>query len=231
MLLLAVMNGMRQCIAVAFFFYSCRFIEQRRVVPYLISLSIALLFHYSCVILFPLYFILNKKSSMNIYVILYIASFAFCFINVQGLLGTLSYYLSIGGGAYQENFEYYASSFGRLSLMGFMFQTFINVCIFIAMMKAKSYERFPLFTNCTIITLILKNLSFNMPIVGRVALYFSWFPYLLIPLLIPYLSKDRQTRKAIKFFFVVLYAVAFIHNILSREMKMLPYFFSFNTII
>lgn len=56
-------NGLRQYIAIPIFIFSLHFICERRLIPYLISIAIACLFHKSAAILFPIYFLYAYKTN------------------------------------------------------------------------------------------------------------------------------------------------------------------------
>ena len=58
-------NGIRQATACCFFVFSVQFIENRKIVPYLVCCLFAFLFHRSAIILFPFYFI-NKVDFFKV---------------------------------------------------------------------------------------------------------------------------------------------------------------------
>lgn len=55
------MEGIRQGIAVIIFFYSIKFILDKKLILFTLCISVAMTFHFSAILLFPFYFILNKK--------------------------------------------------------------------------------------------------------------------------------------------------------------------------
>lgn len=220
--LTSVTNGMRQCISVAIFVYGCYFIKERKIIPYLICIGFALLFHYSCIILLPLYFLLNRSMSSLIYTLVYAFSFVFCFADVSKIVEPLVFLISGLGRNYAEDFSYYAFGFGSLSILGFIFTTSINVLVFVIMIATDSFKKYPLLSNCVFISLVLKNMTFSMPIIGRIALFFSWFMYLLIPILVS-LNKPKQLLLFARVAICLLLSVGFVHNVTSSEMQMMPY--------
>lgn len=63
---IATFNGTRQYIAIAVFIWALKFIEQRDLVKYIISLLLAgFFFHGSVLIFIPLYFMMNKNISFK----------------------------------------------------------------------------------------------------------------------------------------------------------------------
>lgn len=220
MTLVTVMNGMRQCIAVGIFMLGCLFIMQRKLIPYIVCLCVALLFHYSCVILFPLYFVLNRHLSNKAYIVIYIISFFFCFVNPVAYITPLADLMNVVGHDYSEHTEVTSQS---LSLFGFTYDTSINILILYWAIKSKSFEKFAVIANCVFIALVLKNLSFNMPIVGRMMMYFSWFQFLLIPLSLGQMRIDSQAKLYCKILVLTLLFIGVFHNLYSPVMKMMPY--------
>lgn len=183
-------------------------------------MCIALLFHYSCVILFPLYFLLNKNLNNRTYTIIYVISFVFCFINPASYIAPLVNLMTFMGHDYTEHATEAEAS---LSSVGFIFNTFVNILIFYLAIRSKAFEKFPVIANCVFIALVLKNVSFNMPIVGRMMMYFSWFQFLLIPLAINQMKISSQEKLNYKIAILILLFIGTFHNLYSPVMKMMPY--------
>jgi len=68
-LYLYTMNSARQFLAAGIFTIGLKYIIERNLFPYLITIIIASLFHKSAILLLPLYFILHKKASILLYLI------------------------------------------------------------------------------------------------------------------------------------------------------------------
>lgn len=220
MTLITLMNGMRQCIAVGLFMLACLFVMKKKMLPFIACMCVALLFHYSCIILFPLYFILNKHLNNTTYTIIYAISFLFCFINPASYITPLAELMNVVGHDYTEHIEEVSKS---LSLFGFIFNTATNILIYWLIVKANAFEKIPVLANCVFIAIVLKNVSFNMPIVGRVMMYFNWFQFLLIPIAINRLQINTQTKFLCKMVIIGLLTIGMVHNLLSPVMKMMPY--------
>lgn len=60
------MNGVRQSIAIALFYYSLSLIKKRKLLKYMIINLIGSSFHASALLFLPLYFILDKEFKKNI---------------------------------------------------------------------------------------------------------------------------------------------------------------------
>lgn len=220
MTLTTVMNGIRQCIAVGLFTLACFFITQRKKYLFFACMGIALLFHYSCAILFPLYFVLNRKLENKTYIIVYVMSFLFCFINPAAYIAPLANFMTVVGHDYTDHA---AETEASLSAFGFIYNTSVNMLIFYWAIKSKAFEKYPVIANCVFLALVLKNISFNMPILGRMMMYFNWFQYLLIPLAIAHMRINAQNKLYCKVIILVLFYIGIFHNLFSPVMKMMPY--------
>lgn len=215
-----VVNGIRQCISVGWFFYGVLFIQQRKLIPYALCMGLCLLFHYSSVILFPLYFLIWKPAKQWIYVAIYMISFVFVFLDPSSYVETVIDFLKGFGVDYDRGYKVQS-----LSILGFIFNTSTNIVIFYLIIKTQYYKINPALSNCAVIAFCLKNITFSYAILGRVMMYFSFFPLLMVPELICSLKKDE--RPLYSFFFVTVYTVGFVHQLLSPEMVMTPYIFNF----
>ncbi len=215
-----VFNGIRQCISVGWFFYGVLFIQNRKIIPYALCMVACLLFHYSSVILFPLYFLIWKPAKQWIYVTVYMISFIFVFLDPSSYVETILDFLKGFGVDYDRGYNVQS-----LSILGFIFNTSTNIVIFCLIIKTQYYKINPALSNCAIIAFCLKNITFSYAILGRVMMYFSFFPLLMVPELIYSLKKDE--RPLYSFFFVTVYTVGFVHQLLSPEMAMTPYIFNF----
>ena len=70
---LASYNFIRQCIAIAIFAYSLKYVEERKSVQYFICAALATTMHTISIIYFPFYFLGNVKLKKKLYYILPIA--------------------------------------------------------------------------------------------------------------------------------------------------------------
>lgn len=55
-------NGLRQAIAIAIVFYSLTFVKEKKILPFILTIILAMSFHNTALIVAPLYFIINSKS-------------------------------------------------------------------------------------------------------------------------------------------------------------------------
>lgn len=216
-----VVNGIRQCISVGWFFYGVLFIQQRKLIPYVLCMGVCMLFHYSSIILLPLYFLIFKPAKQGLYISIYALSFIFIFINPVSYVLSVLDFLKGFGVDYDRGYQAQT-----LSTLGFIFNTTTNVVIFLLIIKTKYYKVNASLTNCSVIAFCIKNISYSYAILGRLNMYFGWIPLLIVPDLICRLP-DRGDRKMYSVFFIIVYVIGFVHQLLSPEMRMIPFDFNF----
>ena len=215
-----LVNGMRQGVAVAVFFYAYRFIIDRNWLSYVISILFASLFHASALLLLPIYLLNQYRLSRNLYTIIYLLSFLGIFIDISSYLPEIE----LGNRDYSN----YATEVDMQSAssLGFIVTTLLNVVVFYLIQKNKLYNKIPLLFNFVLIDFCLKNLGFSIPIIGRMTIYFSWFIFLLYPNIIfsckNYLFNNRMITITLILF---IYVSIWLNSLFTTGNKLLPYHF------
>lgn len=215
-----LVNGMRQGVAVAVFMYAYKFIEERKWYWYILCILFASLFHASALLLLPIYLLRDYSLNNKIYVLLYVFSFI-------GLFFDLSSYLpQIGLG--NRDYSGYAENvkISEASSLGFVITTLLNVIILYLTLTNKLYKKLPLLVNLVFMAFCLKNLGYNIPVIGRITIYFSWFVFLLYPIL--YYNANKfcfKSRQLTVLIILLINAAVWINSIFSVANKLLPYYF------
>lgn len=73
----------RQIFAVEIFLLSIRFVEQKRLIPYIISVSLAGLIHNSAFFLYPVYFVLNRRFTNTTFLITIVVGLVLFILNID----------------------------------------------------------------------------------------------------------------------------------------------------
>lgn len=215
-----LVNIMRQGVACAVFLYAYKFIQEKKLIPYILLIVFASLFHASALILIPLYFILGYSLPSTWYVVIYILSFAGLFVDLSTYIPEVGFW-GRDYSRYAENVK-----IEQASRIGFMVSTVLNVGIFYLMFSNRMFKKLPLLSNLVFAAFILKNLGFSFPIMGRITIYFSMFVFLLYPILLQksqrYLFRSRELTVL---FLIIINGAIWINGILSTTHKLLPYTF------
>lgn len=173
------LNGIRQGIAVAITFWGFRFIENKKLIHFIITTIIASLFHGSALIVIFGYYVC-RKMSVKLICILYFLSFYGLYISPEQLL--------LSTGLLPKGYELYITSEivenVREQLSQYSYLKLIVPNVLFLYMLVKGYfnysrERFSYY----FMYVSLYNFLGFTPIVNRVIYYFEPGLFLLIPIL------------------------------------------------
>ena len=220
-----ISNGMRQAVVCGVFLYLMSFffnknrLNKKELSVYIGGILISTLMHVTAIFLLPLLFLSKLHIKRNIYVILYALSFAFCFLNI----GSYIPYISIG----ERDYERYA--FGnavvkQASLLGFTVSSCLRIIIVYIMYKTNSFKRYRVLSHLVMLAFFLSNLGFNVPIIGRVTMYFSWFVFIIIAKMFSDYRLMNKRSIAIEWLAIAtIYIVLTVYSIISPTNRILPY--------
>ena len=212
-------NGMRQMLACAILLWALRFVEERKLIPFLISVLIASGFHTASVLFIPVYFLMNRK--LNLKVICGIAITAFALSGplsnlIMRLISSSKYSYYIGGRFDRE-------SSGYITLM-------INIAVFVftTFFYDKDDEQYRLYFNIQAIALCLSAFVGQVVLIHRIRWMYGFPAIILIPKALEKIP-EKKTRLFAKCAIVVLYAIYFYITIgINNSNNVLPYDTIFN---
>lgn len=183
------MIQIRAAVASATCFSALIFMQGRRPVWYFILITFAMMFHYSALLFYPIYFISINKSHRNLYYAIVIASFILYFAGVG--LGHLISYVPIPqvqayAEAYIENDHYFFNGLGITWFVRFAMALLMVV-------KSESIlERYPyavVMIKIYVISLLCSVLFMDVPVMsGRLSEFLGCaniFAFAMFPLCIP----------------------------------------------
>ena len=103
-------NLMRNIKAVMLFIISIKYLEERRILPYMLLNLVGYYFHSSAIVFFPLYFILHKQWSAKILWGIFIVGNVIYLLQIQYLSPILSFLANIIGGRLSLTIDLYLQS-------------------------------------------------------------------------------------------------------------------------
>lgn len=122
---------LRNAKSLLIFLFSIKFIEEKKIFYYLILMFVALTFHYSALILLPLYFLGNYKLSKSLFVVVFIlANIIYVFHIPLMTLATKAIGSALGDVIGGKLDNYSSSEYIRGFTIGYFFK-FINTCLII----------------------------------------------------------------------------------------------------
>ncbi len=137
---------LRNAKALYIFLFSIKYIEERRILPYLLLMSVAITFHYSTLILLPLYFIGNCKINRTTFTVVFIIANIIYLFNIHLMSSITSFIgMSLGDVIGSKLSNYSSSTYVRGLTIGYFFK-FANTCLIIwkykELLKSGKFSQF-----------------------------------------------------------------------------------------
>ena len=195
-------NQSRQMLAIAIILYSMKYIKERNLIKYIITVLLATSIHNSAIIMLPFYYIANMKlSKKNILIYIAICIFSyFSFDIILKLINETSY-----GQIYQTTSYYKSASSSIINL--FVRVVMLIGCILLYKKNiAKDKEEQYLY-NMIIWCTLFQVLTLKMYILGRITTYFFVAYLLLIPNTISKINISRKNKCVILFMVLIFFMI------------------------
>lgn len=219
------MNVIRQMIAIAIFTYALKYVLNKNLKKYILFSLLAISFHYSAILLLPIYYIgrlkINRRRFIQIGMIeILFASLAVSLVYQLLKVVSLKYYWLL------YRFEVCGLNFTIFTIV------FNVLLLFIYFYNYKSYqnnERYCLYLNIQIMATLISFVLRSIPLLERVYWLYS-FPILVS---IPYMLKTfekKWLRYLATMIIIVFMVFYFIYDIIIlNDHSTLPYIWKFST--
>lgn len=196
-------NIVRQFFASALFLYSFRYIESNNIKKYSLCILIAMLMHFSSIILFPFFYILRFNYNKKV-IALTVLSFIIVFFSFDSTMAILSTIL--------PNYEIYSSSDLKLD-SSFMIVLY-NVLLLLLLFKENKLDgSFSLYKKAFFIMVLFYDLSFKNYYFTRFALFFLPTICFMVPYIINLYMPKWKTNVLVVSFYGFLFFYILIQNI------------------
>lgn len=229
------MNGVRQFAAISIWVFSVKFIINKDLKLFILSILGASLFHQSAILLLPFYFVPYQKLYNRSYwlIIYFLSIIAVFFLDLSAIyqnLDSLILGLSDNIDTVQRysNYAENGLSSNELSLgLGFFFKLLINIVIIFLSKDLinKNYQLKPYFFLYFIGT-ILFNIFYEFQIIGRITNYFLIFRSLVLAFIIYHLILSKKYR-IVAILIMVLYFLLFLSAMYASSNMCCPYSMKF----
>lgn len=203
-------NGLRQYIAAAISFFSFYYIIENSYKKYIISILFASLFHYTALVMLPLFWIVKRNYSIKL-IILVIAFFTFGSLLINRL-----FYLLLG----YTRYSFYLDSEELVvvpTISTILYTSIIGLLglYFYNLYKKEELlsERFIILFNIQIIAWITSLLSLSIPLALRWQYYFVPVSILFIPEILS-ISKYKFNRLFIITALFLIYTTTLVYGML-----------------
>lgn len=204
-------DQIRQTLAIFIFLYSIRFIENKSFKKYLIFILLATFFHFSAIILLPVYFLSKIKINFWIWPLV------FMFLLVGYFNGTWTdsreYFFSMI--PYYNSYALLTDQLESKQLssgLGLLYQLLITIII-LWQLKNRNYNHLFLFSAFGLVVFLFSSGNLNL---DRIANYFLFANVISIPLVI-------KNSKILKSFFLITGILIFQLYIIKSPRGTSPY--------
>ena len=170
-------NGVRQGLAVSIFFFAYRFIKNRQFLYYICCIAFACLFHYSAILLIPIYFFTTKSYPIWLYLSVFTVSLLSIFLFNSSFLMKLNFISYIN--RYENNSLLTETTLSAGNILILLF----NLFAFIFSLYKRTYKANPIIFNLFFIYIILTNTQMAVALLTRLSIYFLWFSYAWLPIM------------------------------------------------
>lgn len=204
-LLVRNLSGIRQAFAVFCFIYSIRYLINRSFIRYLFCIILAVLFHYSAIILLPLYFVFTTKQVSKLESMVYVALYILLVFSGEFILYPIKFVVSNylpKYFSYIENQDIGSVSSG----LGVMINSVLYIIILLFGEKGSASDR--VFYRIIAVFILLSPISMVVGNFDRLTLYFA--PALLI--IIPHFITNKDAPKLLKTTFIVIFLMMTVYN-------------------
>jgi hypothetical protein len=212
------MNGIRQAIAMAMFFYSIKYLKSREFKKYILIILLAATIHLSALIFIPTYFICKLRiKPLLIYLTLGTVS-----ILSAGLKMLIMRVAGFTKYAYYIDSDYFS---GKLDYSRVIVNVAVLVFLSLLYKRAKDEPNFTIFFNCQAIACLFAVLSCQVTIISRFADSFQFLSVLYLPLMASakYI-RAGQNRLIINVLIIALFfTYMFIATVIKGFSEVLPY--------
>ena len=211
-------NIVRQTLAVVIVAYSYKFIINRQLKKFIVTVLIASLFHTTALFFLPFYLVFDKnKTKRKIVKCIYLIITLLIVFNYSFIINLLSKVSTF------EKFELYSTEIDSNNLDFILNVIIVSIILLFRKLLIKYDSRNELFIYFSIINVILLMTGYFSPFVKRIALYFGISNIFLFASL-PQISKN-DGQKALIYFLIAIYAVAIftITVYVLKQGNVIPY--------
>jgi len=177
-LLVRSISGLRQALAIFSFIYAIQYLINRDILRYSLFIIIAILFHYSAVLLFPLYFVISNKRISRTEPIIYLGLYFIVLFFGEILLTPIEYIVI----NFLPKYNFYIQDKEANTIssgFGLIANTILYVIILFKAKKDNPADR--VFYRLAAVFMIISPISLIIINLARLSLYFAPALIVVIP--------------------------------------------------
>lgn len=175
-LFLMNLSAMRQSIAISFFIIAVEFARKRKLVPYILLILLAGIFHISALVLLPFYIIINEKKINAVFGIITLAIIVIFFVDTKIFQDSISFVLSVFDDK-EYNYLYTDSATNSLRATLLSSVTLVYVLINLNKMSGKGL----MYSKLYLVSMIFALFEYRLSMLTRIQMYFDIFSVVALP--------------------------------------------------
>lgn len=207
-------NGIRQYLAAAIIFWAFQFIIKDELKKWLIAVGCAALFHYTAIIMIPVYFVrkLNFKIKRSLIII------------ASSWFGGTIVYILVAWILEYTRYRYFLTSVEFVVMpteASTLYTSFITAIAFIIVLSSTRQKKYTptlkdeCLLNMQVLTMCTALLSWKVPLMWRVQYYFLPMEIVIVPSVLK-LEKRKFVRALMKCIILGMYTVIVLYGILKN---------------
>ncbi|MBQ6831774.1 MAG: EpsG family protein [Oscillospiraceae bacterium] len=208
------MSGMRQAMAMSICLFAYEFAKRRKLIPFVITVLIAMLFHKTAMCFFPMYFLPAMKNNLGSW-LFYVFGLIACLLFIDKIIAG---YYELSG----EDYSDIATSQGGGVLVVMLYLGAIVIALYNRqILKRKSAQTALLATLTGFTAYIARYIGSD--ILERISYYYFYFVMLLIPE--GFQELEDKEYELIKFFFILGALALYIYRLQNSMFKNFDFYF------
>lgn len=216
----------RQAVAVALCFFAIRYIESRKIIPYMLIVLLACTFHRVAVLMVPLYFVLRIKLPIWTYMGIVLFGAIVMLVGFPWITKIFLGVASLLGETYASKAELYTTfaffATGRKLSVGFVLNLLIFASVLYFKQSLDNHSTGTIHLNMFLLSLVLYYYCFELvEVSNRVRFFFLISIVALLPIILEYII--HWSNQLGVYFVVVLYCFSFSMHIFTEQPRAVAY--------
>lgn len=181
------LSAMRQALATMCFIIAVQFSVKKKIIPYVLMIIIASLFHKSAIVLLPFYFWINEKRVKNWHIVTIVVSILVLLLMPENLYNIIIEVLEIFN---DKNYDYYFEKLIQNSLRATFLSSLYLIYLLINIKKLSGKTL--LYTKLYLVGCVFVVLAYNLSMLTRMQMYFDIFSVVALPGIIEHNYKNNN---------------------------------------
>lgn len=210
------MNGIRQCIGIAIFIYSIKYMKSRELKKYMFNILIASSIHMVSLIYIPIYFLYGYEIKIKTQILILLG----CILCKSTISNIFVFIIN------KTRYSWYLTSVyntSKFQMGNIILNTLILFFLYLFYNKFTEKSEYNMYTNIQLLLVIMLLFSDIIPLIDRLVWCFSFLNIIFLPNMINTIKKI-YIRLALKFSIIICYiSYTYVVFVINGAHQILPY--------